>query len=257
MKENEVEYKQYIANYFKMIVHVEHIKSGRDKEEIRNETIAIYEKASKDENKTIEQIWSEDYKLCFEATEKEYNELIKQESKKTESVYKYDHKKHKIPFDLYRANHNDFDNGVVEMLSKEKNLLIRGESNTGKSHLAVAIMRFILKDDNNLDAEMFFEDEFHRLSYQDSLIETDRLGKVSFLVMDDVGSIGLGEDKRNLVKGVIYSRMRDGLKTILLTNDSLDTIFDFRTSSKVIGGYTIVNKKPTGTREETKKVIDV
>lgn len=225
----------------------------REFNEILKELKQEYYTFAKKENKTSTELWLDDAKKCYLELKSELDEyLVEQERLNT-----IDHIKYNIPLDLYKASKNDFGKGKVEEAVKIGNLLIKGKSDYGKSHLAVAIMREHLEQNPNMKIEMFFEDEFHDMSYEESQAEMKRLKKLDGIVFDDLGAIGLGVDKRNLIKGLIYSLFRNGKLCIICSNCSIEELYDTRTASKIIGGCTIVNKSNTGTRLKNKKEITI
>jgi DNA replication protein DnaC len=165
-----------------------------------------------------------------------------------------------IPYNLYKASSKDFKEGVVESLTQQHNLLIQGSSDTGKSHLTVALIKHICetrKDWDYKDFFIFYEEDFLRCDYEKSLEITKKLLNVDVLILDDLGSMGIGEHKRELIKSVIFERIRNSSSTWITTNSTIGEVYDQRTASKIIGEYTIVEKERTGTRLENKKVIKI
>lgn len=257
MKTSVVEFEtdsELVSAYAELLAKIE-IKKGskKYKKEIINDYKAKYKKFGESENRPSFDLWVEDAEKCYNETYKEYQTYLEKE--KYEKVK--EHYDYKIPLDLYEAKKEDFNDGVVEMLSKEGNLFIKGASDTGKSHLAVAVMREYIKANKKMKIEMFFEDDFHELSYEESQREIKRLKKLDGVVFDDLGAIGLGVDKRNLIKGLIYSNFRNKKLCIICTNCVIDELYDSRTGSKIVGGCTIIEKQDTGTRKKNKKVIKV
>jgi len=257
MKASVVEFdndRNLIKAYVDLLV-IEKIENGSKltKEEIKEELKNDYNNFAKKENRPVFDLWLEDSKKCYDDLYQQCSYLFEKEKKNKVK----DHYNYKIPLDLYSASKSDFDTGVVEMLAKEGNLFIKGASDTGKSHLAVAVLREHLINNPIMKIEMFFEDDFHELSYEESQKEIKRLKDLDGIVFDDLGAIGLGVDKRNLIKGLIYSNFRNNKLCIICSNCLIDELYDSRTGSKIVGACTIINKKDTGTRKKTKKEITV
>lgn len=164
-----------------------------------------------------------------------------------------------VPYNLYNASADDFESGTMEMLFEQKNVLIQGESDTGKSHLSVAFIKYLNKEKNIPLNHMgiFYEERFLTATYDDSIATYEDLVKIPFLILDDLGSMGIGEHKRELIKGAIFERIRENMPTWITTNSTIGSIYDQRTASKIIGEYTIIKKKRTGTRLENKKEIEI
>lgn len=222
------------------------------KEAAYKHLIELYKQYAIEDNKDTRELWLNDYVTSYQS------ELEEMESLNTlkEAEENKDHYNYKISYDVYNAKKEDFKEGVVEKLVEAGSLLIAGKSNAGKSHLAAAIIREHVKINPSLKVEVFYEDEFHELTYEESLKETKRLKALDMIVMDDVGAIGLGKDKRELTKGVIFHFMREAKNIILCSNGKMTEVYDTRTASKIIGSCTVVEMETsTGTRKkETIKI---
>ena len=245
---------ELIKSYVDLLA-IDKIRNGstESKENIMLDIKHTYISLAEKEGNTPKDIFLEDAHKCYDQTYAECESFIKRSNK----LKHKDHYDYKIPLDLYSASKNDFKAGIVEMLAKEGNLFIKGASDTGKSHLAVAILREHLTINPYAKIEMFFEDDFHELTYEESQKEIKRLKKLDGIIFDDLGAIGLGIDKRNLIKGLIYSNFRNNKLCIICSNCVIDELYDSRTGSKIVGACTIIEKQDTGTRKENKKIIKI
>ncbi len=244
-----------LVSAYAELLAIEKIENGSrlSKQEIKEELKKEYNTFANTEDRPVMDLWVEDSKKCYDDLYQQCAHLFEKEKK--EKVK--DHYNYKIPLDLYKASKSDFKAGVVEMLANEGNLFIKGASDTGKSHLAVAVLREHVSINPKIKIEMFFEDDFHELTYEESQKEIKRLKKLDGVVFDDLGAIGLGVDKRNLIKGLIYSNFRNNKLCIICSNCVIDDLYDSRTGSKIVGACTIVEKQDTGTRKKNKKVIKI
>lgn len=244
--------KEYIRFRAEVLIYE---NNEGDVDDVYKSLVNEYREYAEMDKTTSRELWVNDYQN-YELEKQEFEQSKKQNEKLEKKESFKGHYKYKIPFDLLNASEDDFKAGVVRELAKDKHIFIRGESDAGKSHLATALFKIKLEDESN-DAEFFYEEDFDKLNYDETLAEIDRIRNLNTIVFDDLGAVGLSVYKKNLLKGVLYYRFRTNKDTIICTNVEIDEYYDSRTGSKIVGACTIVNKTPTGTRAKNKKVVEI
>lgn len=142
---------------------------------------------------------------------------------------------------LIYASEDDFKPNMVRRLFKHNNLLIVGNSGSGKSHLIVAMLKRLI--DVKEKCTIFHEynlDEFKTLSQKQDYI--NKFKYVKYLFLDDLGGVLEPGDKvLSFIKALIYFRMSRDLHTVIATNCNLLNLYDSRTVSKFFESYAELN----------------
>lgn len=115
--------------------------------------------------------------------------------------------------------------------SENSSLLLTGNSGTGKTHIAVSIIRNLIKDGRD---DVFFKNipelmlDLRKSFNEDSkLTESDIINhysSIGFLVLDDLGSEKTSEYAVTSLYMIINRRLSEMKSTIITTNLSLDEI---------------------------------
>lgn len=111
-------------------------------------------------------------------------------------------------------------------------LILSGKPGTGKSHLAAAVMQSILAHHAVLyvtcmDVIRMVRETWRRDSEESERDVLDRLGRMSLLVIDEVGVQYGTEGEQTILFDVLDLRYRDMLPTILMTNQDLSGMKGF------------------------------
>lgn len=154
----------------------------------------------------------------------------------------------RIPQVYWQARLTDFEAPLIGKVlawlrqSNTAGLRLFGPVGTGKTHLAVAIVRH--REEQNKTAK------FHRFAsvyrdcrecYAKNLGEREVLGDLfttPFLVLDDLGAGGLTDFERRTTLDILDERILGKLPTVITTNWDLDQIaklMDDRISSRLSG----------------------
>jgi len=162
-----------------------------------------------------------------------------------------------------RAKIEDFSRNIQAYASQSKGLYLSGDRGTGKTHLAVALMREHLKNVRIIDSGGSFRIDVKsvpmfvsvpemlleiRQAYSDgkssekSIIDkyTDR----SFLVMDDLGAEKTTEWSMQILYIIVDRRYREEKRTIITSNLTLDELaerLDDRVASRIAGMCILVS----------------
>ena len=140
-----------------------------------------------------------------------------------------------------------------DMADAGHSIIFTGSCGTGKTHLAVCLMRRIWAQKYNADRDKtpIFKSYLDLLAAikqswtgnpADEYIWINRLSNVPVLVFDDIGVGNHTDWSRSIVYQVIDKRYRDCKQTIITTNlaiDKLSEVIDDRIASRLCDGIII------------------
>jgi DNA replication protein DnaC len=153
----------------------------------------------------------------------------------------------RLPVRYRTASLNDFSSQIQEavhfaLARKTDGLLITGPVGTGKTHLAAAIVRHLVRLGNDAifrRCAKFYSDL--RNAYQENASEESILvpiASAAFVVMDDLGAGSLSDHERRSTLELLDRRLNENLPTIVTTNWTLSKIsecMDDRIASRLAG----------------------
>jgi len=153
-------------------------------------------------------------------------------------------------FDYCKAYADTFNEGA-------RNILMRGNTGLGKTHLSLAIARQVIENGfgviycstpeilARLEKEHFGKAD----DYEDS---EETLKKCDLLILDDLGSEFHTSFTKNTIYNIINFRLIHQKATIISTNldfDELEAIYSKRLISRLMGEYVIMNFVGTDIRQ--------
>lgn len=211
---------------------------------------------------------------CAVCTEREETERIRKEGAGALSVFlkRSDDvlKQNGAPSMFIKSNISDFPPQAQKYVSMKKGLYISGDRGTGKTHLAVALMREHLKN-----MRMLYNGSEYRInlnmipvfiSVPELLLEIrqsysnggssekeiiDKYTVRDFLVMDDLGVEKSTDWSLQILYIIIDRRYREEKRTIITSNLSLDDLadkLDDRIASRIAGMCVLVPMKGSDRR---------
>ncbi len=139
----------------------------------------------------------------------------------------------------------DFANNI---LSKEqKNLLFVGNTGLGKTFLSNCIARKVLQNGNSViyQTSPIFIDKIMKLSFsfdEKDKIQYDNIFDVDLLIIDDLGTETITNNKYTELFKIINTRLTKNKKILISTNLTLNELFeryDERVMSRLIGEFNI------------------
>ena len=138
-----------------------------------------------------------------------------------------------------------FANNITD--KKEKSLLFIGNTGLGKTFLSNAIAKKVLDDGKSViyQTAPIFMDKImqYKFSYEDESRQLyDRIFDVDLLIIDDLGTETMTNNKYTELFNIINSRLLKNKKIIISTNLTLNELFeryDERIVSRLIGEFRI------------------
>ena len=131
-----------------------------------------------------------------------------------------------------------------------RNILMRGNTGLGKTHLSLAIAREVIENGFGViycsTPEILSKLEKERFgkSYENSEDSEETLKECDLLILDDVGSEFQTSFTKNIIYNIINFRISHQKPTIISTNlelEELETIYSQRLVSRLWGEYVIMN----------------
>ena len=131
-----------------------------------------------------------------------------------------------------------------------RNILMRGNTGLGKTHLSLAIAREVIENGFGViycsTPEILSKLEKERFgkSYENSEDSEETLKECDLLILDDVGSEFQTSFTKNIIYNIINFRISHQKPTIISTNlelEVLETIYSQRLVSRLWGEYVIMN----------------
>ena len=131
-----------------------------------------------------------------------------------------------------------------------RNILMRGNTGLGKTHLSLAIAREVIENGFGViycsTPEILSKLEKERFgkSYENSEDSEETLKECYLLILDDVGSEFQTSFTKNIIYNIINFRISHQKPTIISTNlelEELETIYSQRLVSRLWGEYVIMN----------------
>lgn len=138
-----------------------------------------------------------------------------------------------------------------------KNILMRGNTGLGKTHLSLAIAREVIENGFGViycstpEILSKLEKEHFRKTYSDEDSE-ETLKACDLLILDDLGSEFHTSFTKNIIYNIINFRLAYHKPTIISTNlefDELENAYSKRLISRLMGEYVIMNFVGTDIRQ--------
>ena len=139
-----------------------------------------------------------------------------------------------------------------------RNILMRGNTGLGKTHLSLAIAREVIERGFGViycsTPEILSKLEKERFgkSYNNSDDSEEALKECDLLILDDVGSEFHTSFTKNIIYNIINFRISHGKPTIISTNlelEELEVMYSQRLVSRLMGEYVIMNFVGTDIRQ--------
>lgn len=139
----------------------------------------------------------------------------------------------------------DFANNILS--KDQKNLLFVGNTGLGKTFLSNCIARKVLQNGNSViyQTSPIFIDKIMKLSFSfdgKDKIQYDKIFDVDLLIIDDLGTETITNNKYTELFKIINTRLTKNKKILISTNLTLNELFeryDERVMSRLIGEFNI------------------